>query len=282
MLNHYVPQWRPKWLRPVVVETDDQLSELPHEDARLFGATQFSRYHGCVVQARITDGPSSTHLSGSDPDTTYIPRGPVEAQIHFFKPPSDGARPYQYVEPPPGEERRNYGGMPHSVTITDIRNNESQFTLDQDAFQTIENAQSASLSLTTQSAAPTQVLFKRAPVLPAHVDQTPASLESRVRHHLPDEAEKLLKGRYRIINDAVPVELRYPHRTGETAVVRYNEGQKWYYWSGMANDERLLLKCADSADVAGKRVPHTAFVDSRTPPGAPGRESIEVRTLVFG
>ena len=30
------------------------------------------------------------------------------------------------------------------------------------------------------------------------------------------------------------------------------------------------------------RVPHTAFVDPRTPEGAPGRESIEVRALVFG
>ncbi|ODH44986.1 hypothetical protein ACO22_00537 [Paracoccidioides brasiliensis] len=47
----------------------------------------------------------------------------------------------------------------------------------------------------------------------------------------------------------------------------------------MANDERLLLKCSDSKDVKGKRVPHTAFVDPRTPPGAPGRERIEVRTL---
>ncbi|EGE79920.1 methyltransferase [Blastomyces dermatitidis ATCC 18188] len=285
-----------------------------------------------------TTSPSSTHLSGSKQDATYIPRGPVEAQIYYFKPPSDGARPYQYVEPPPGEQNRNYSDTPHSVTITDIRNNESQFTLDRDAFQTIENVPSAAEPSFTDEENIKSVYYpeveklifdkvpgakrvftfdhtirrshagaSRGPVLLAHVDQTPASTASRVRHHLPDEAEQLLKGRYRIINvwrplngpvqasplafaaatsvrdeDVVPVEFRYPHRNGETAAVRYNEGQKWYYWSGMTNDERLLLKCTDSADVAGKRVPHTAFVDSRTPAGAPGRESIEVRTLVFG
>lgn len=30
------------------------------------------------------------------------------------------------------------------------------------------------------------------------------------------------------------------------------------------------------------RVPHTAFADPRTPSDVPGRESIEVRALVFG
>ena len=137
----------------------------------------------------------------------------------------------------------------------------------------------------------------------------PASAESRVRFHVPDEAEELLRGRYRIINvwrplngpvmahplavadsatvrdeDLIGVEHRYPNRTGETAAVQYNPGQKWYYWSGMKNEDRLLLKCFDSDETVGQwgRVPHTAFVDPRTPEGAIGRESIEVRALVFG
>jgi hypothetical protein len=68
--------------------------------------------------------------------------------------------------------------------------------------------------------------------------------------------------------------------------VKFNPGQKWFYWSGMTGDERLLLKCSDSkgdrdGDVA-QWVPHTAFVDGRTPEGARPRESIEVRALVFG
>ncbi|KMU82773.1 7alpha-cephem-methoxylase P8 chain [Coccidioides immitis H538.4] len=149
----------------------------------------------------------------------------------------------------------------------------------------------------------------RGPVTRAHVDQTPYSAAERVKYHLPaDEAEQLLRGRYRIINvwrplngpvqdmplafasslsvddaDLVPVEHRYPDRTGETATVLYAPTQKWYYWSGIGGDERLLLKCSDSKEGApGKRVPHTAFVDPRTPVGARGRESIEVRCLVFG
>ena len=48
----------------------------------------------------------------------------------------------------------------------------------------------------------------------------------------------------------------------------------------MGNDERVLLQCFDSEK--GARVPHSAFVDPRTRPGARGRESIEVRALVFG
>ena len=147
----------------------------------------------------------------------------------------------------------------------------------------------------------------RAPVTRVHVDQTPRSTEWRVKLHDPDEADTLLQGRYRIINvwrpingvvqahplgfasaatvddnDLIPVEHRYPHRTGETAAVRYNTKQTFYYWSGMDNDERLFLKCFDSQDGVGQRVPHTAFIDPRTPVGAKGRESIEVRALVYG
>ncbi|KAF2089216.1 hypothetical protein K490DRAFT_63354 [Saccharata proteae CBS 121410] len=149
----------------------------------------------------------------------------------------------------------------------------------------------------------------RAPVVRVHIDQTRKSAEQRVHHHLPAEAASLLQSRYRIINvwrplngpvvsfplavadsatvedgDLVGVEHRYPDRTGETAGVKFNEAQKWYYWSGMGNEERLLLKCFDSDETHGPRgrVPHTAFVDPRTPEGAPGRESIEVRALVFG
>jgi len=80
--------------------------------------------------------------------------------------------------------------------------------------------------------------------------------------------------------DLVPVEHRYPHVTGETAGVRHADGQQWWYWSGMGEQERILLQCFDNQ--GGKaRVGHTAFVDPRSPEGE-GRESIEVRALVFG
>lgn len=145
----------------------------------------------------------------------------------------------------------------------------------------------------------------RAPVNRAHIDQTTKSAIERVHYHMGDEAEELLQGRYRLINvwrplngpvvasplayadsrtvpdsDIVPVEHRYPHRTGETAGVKYTPKGKWHYWSGMTNDERILLQCYDSKDKA--RTPHSAFVDPRTQPHFPGRESIEVRALVFG
>ncbi|KAL8801638.1 MAG: hypothetical protein Q9182_004323 [Xanthomendoza sp. 2 TL-2023] len=145
----------------------------------------------------------------------------------------------------------------------------------------------------------------RAPVNRIHIDQTASSAVQRVRLHLPaSEAEDALKGRYRIINvwhplnppivahplafadsTSVPdeamvaVEHRYPERSGETAAVRYTEGQRWWYWSGMEEGERLLLCCFDSE--GGERVPHSAFVDPRSEVGST-RESIEVRALVFG
>jgi hypothetical protein len=55
----------------------------------------------------------------------------------------------------------------------------------------------------------------------------------------------------------------------------------------MTGSERLLLECFDSeslkpgSNIKG-RVPHTAFEDPRTRAEAEGRESIEVRALVFG
>lgn len=146
----------------------------------------------------------------------------------------------------------------------------------------------------------------RTPVTRVHIDQTPASALGRVSLHLPPEdAKALLKGRVRIINvwrplngavesfplafadsSSVPdsalvaTELRYPNRTGETAGVKRTEGQKWLYWSGIDDDERLFLQCFDTEK--GARVPHCAFIDPRSTEDSKRRESIEVRALVFG
>ncbi|KAL7625496.1 hypothetical protein AAE478_004716 [Parahypoxylon ruwenzoriense] len=76
---------------------------------------------------------------------------------------------------------------------------------------------------------------------------------------------------------------------GETMAVAPNEAHKYYYQKDMTPDEVLLLKCYDSwgeGQPRGKagiavRTPHTAFVDPQTPADAPGRQSIEVRCLVF-
>ncbi|KAJ5925715.1 hypothetical protein N7454_008354 [Penicillium verhagenii] len=276
-------------------------------------------------------------------DSSYVPRGPTTASLTFYTPPADNSVPFGYVnEQPAGQPQYNYGRVDHKVSISDIRGAEDPFTLDKDSFQTLQNIHSGnnirnlrlrrsqveSLLLNSIPGAHKIVLFDhtirrdrasahRKPVTLVHVDQTPRAAEDRVRLHVPDpeEAEALLKGRYRIVNvwrplsveagepvqssplafasaesvdpdDLVPVQLRYPDRTGETMGVKYNAGQKWHYWSGMTGDERLLLKCSDSkglrdGDVA-QWVPHTAFWDERTPAGARPRESIEVRALVFG
>ena len=50
----------------------------------------------------------------------------------------------------------------------------------------------------------------------------------------------------------------------------------------MRRDEALLIKGYDSRhDGRARFTPHTAFQDPHTLPGAPPRESIEVRTLAF-
>jgi hypothetical protein len=146
------------------------------------------------------------------------------------------------------------------------------------------------------------------PATSVHNDYTLKSAPQRVRDLLPaDEAEALLRKRFAIINvwrpiraplrdapiavcdartisteDFIPADLKYPDRNGEVYVVRYNPKHRWYYFPQMLADEALLLKCYDSADDGRARfTAHAAFVDPTTPPHDPGRESIEVRALVF-
>lgn len=278
-------------------------------------------------------------------DSTFIPRGDVEVTLNYFRPPEDGSKPYNYVEKQPESKlQRNFGDFDVHARVHDIRGKESEYNLDKDAFAVVSGVPESAeknfidddsikqkyypevekLILDNVPGSNRVFLFDhtirrsnpdapRAPVTRVHIDQTVKSATQRVHHHLPEEAEKLLQGRYRIINiwrplngpvqasplgfassstlkdeDLIPIEHRYPDRNGETAGIRYNAGQKWHYLSGMRNDERLFLECFDSESlkpgtkVQGGRVPHTAFQDPRTPKGAPGRESIEVRALVFG
>lgn len=291
---------------------------------------------------------TTTIPSASTSKTVNIPRGPVTADLTFYLPPPDNSPPYNYVESPPaGVPQSNYRSATHPVQIADIRGSESEHTLDTSAFQALQHVPSATtyetfdsddeirrvyypeveqLLLKEVDGAEKVVIFDhtirrsnpdapRGPVGRVHIDQTSKSAAERVRLHVrgKDEAERLLNGRYRIINvwrplsatgtpvvsnplafadsrsvkdeDLVGVEHRYPGRTGETAGVRYDAGQEWFYWSGMEGHERVLLKCADEncdKGVRGRRVPHSAFVDPRTEEGAEGRESVEVRALVFG
>jgi hypothetical protein len=83
-------------------------------------------------------------------------------------------------------------------------------------------------------------------------------------------------------NDLLATDLVYPDRIGEIYHLAYNPQQRWYYFPDMRRDEVLLIKGYDSRhDGRARFTPHTAFKDPNTPPGAPPRESIEVRTLAF-
>ena len=283
-----------------------------------------------------TETQSQSFGVANDTSSIDIPRGQTQSTLTFYAPPEDGSKPWNYVEQPPeGYPQRNYLENPHEVTVNDIRGRENEFDMNVNGFTTFQGIESKekhfkddesiketyypeveNLLLDRIPGAKRVFIFdhtvrrsdpgaKRAPVNRAHIDQTTQSAITRVHYHMGDEAEELLKGRYRLVNvwrplngpvvsnplayadsrsvpdtDIVPVEHRYPHRTGETAAVQYTEKGQWYYWSGMKNDERILLQCYDSKD--GARTPHTAFKDPRTQEDWPGRDSIEVRTLIFG
>lgn len=75
---------------------------------------------------------------------------------------------------------------------------------------------------------------------------------------------------------------------GETFGVAPSEHHKFFYMKDMRPEEAMFIKCFDSRsqDVGGTqglagKTPHTAFVDPNSPADAPGRQSIEVRCLVF-
>lgn len=145
----------------------------------------------------------------------------------------------------------------------------------------------------------------RGPVQRVHIDQSYKAGPERVSHHLPEEADRLLRGRFQIINvwrpiqtirkdplgvadaisvpdnDLLPVQLIYPDRVGETFTVRPNADHRWYFLREQTPGEVMLIKCFDSkVDGRARRVPHSAFVDKENENESP-RESIEVRALVF-
>lgn len=75
---------------------------------------------------------------------------------------------------------------------------------------------------------------------------------------------------------------------GETYGVAPSDNHKFFYMKDMTPEEAMFIKCFDSRSesVGGHKglagmTPHTAFVDPNSPADAPGRQSIEVRCLVF-
>jgi hypothetical protein len=78
------------------------------------------------------------------------------------------------------------------------------------------------------------------------------------------------------------MDLKYRERTGEIYVMRHAPQHRWVYFPKMEAHHALLLKTYDSStDGRCRFMGHSAFEDPTTPPGAPKRESIEVRTMAF-
>lgn len=148
----------------------------------------------------------------------------------------------------------------------------------------------------------------RRPVRGAHNDYTEKSGPQRVRDLVPAaEAEQRLGARFAIVNvwrpisgpvraaplavcdaqslapgDLVATDLVYSDRVGEVYGAAYGTHQRWYYFPDMERDEVILIKGYDSeTDGRARFAPHTAFDDPTSPPDAPARESIEIRTLAF-
>jgi len=268
----------------------------------------------------------------------------VETEFTFIDAPQDGepAFAYAYSHDP----QKNTLESVHPHRVHDIRGHESEFSLDKQGFQ-FHRHTSAMTDFSDQdkikaeyypevenllksvTGAHRVVVFdhqvrlhvygqgegstnngKRGPVTKVHVDQSPKGGINRVKMHMGDEAEELLKERVQIINvwrpidgpveecplavsdfrsldfnrDLVPVAVRYPEpeKVGEIFGVKYSERIEFYYKSLMDIDEVILIKCFETkTDGRARLSAHAAFVDPTSPENARPRESIEVRALVF-
>ncbi|KAL5522619.1 hypothetical protein ACEPAG_8636 [Sanghuangporus baumii] len=253
--------------------------------------------------------------------------------------------PYFYspsIDPPEGKPRSNIGSEPHPAVIHDVRGKEDTVGLDKTGFQFVKHQSSETEFLDEERIK--NVYYKeveellkkvtggkrvfifdhtirrdygneadpyhktvRGPVQRVHIDQSFKASVNRVHYHMNAEAERLLKGRVRLINvwrpighpvahnplavadyrtldtehDLIPTQLIYPDRVGETFSVKYNPQLTWYYLSHQTPEEVTLIKCFDSEEDKARLTPHSAFADTTDPADAPPRQSIEVRTLVF-
>ncbi|KAG1751200.1 hypothetical protein EDB19DRAFT_1279990 [Suillus lakei] len=267
----------------------------------------------------------------------------VQTTINFFKPTNDET-PYRYlddVEPPEGIPSTNIGSDVQQIVVHDIRGKENTVGLDKTGFQfvtykSVENDFVDEEVVKTKYYTEVEDILKkyagakrvvvlnhiirrspadgvipakgvRKPAQRAHIDQTSAAAIDLVYRHLGDDAERLLKGRVRVINvwrpianpvahiplavadyhtidpekDLVSARIIIPDHEVTYIVVRYNPTQRWYFLANQTPDEITLIKCYDSDEDKARHSPHSAFNDVTSPKDAPNRQSIEVRALVF-
>jgi len=63
--------------------------------------------------------------------------------------------------------------------------------------------------------------------------------------------------------------------------IAYSPRHRWYYYPRMRPEELLVFKLCDSDSTKPQLTAHTAIDDPSSPPGAPPRQSIEIRTIAF-
>ncbi|KAG9314889.1 hypothetical protein JVU11DRAFT_3991 [Chiua virens] len=253
----------------------------------------------------------------------------VQTTLNYYQATKDDQPPYYYVcEPPAGVPQNNVTTEIHPVVVHDARGKQDAFKFDVSGFEWVTSPSTEKEFVdkarikevhypewrrylckphvrAKMRSGGVQIRLQRRHLV--HADQTSEAAEYRVQSHLPEDAERLLKGRYQIINVWRPIAnpvahdslgladfrsidvhpdlfvtrlVRAPH-DGQVCSVKYNPSHKWYYLADQTPDNVTLIKCFDSETDKAVLTPHSAFSDKTSPAGAPRRQSIEVRALVF-
>lgn len=150
----------------------------------------------------------------------------------------------------------------------------------------------------------------RLPAFGAHVDYGRRTIEDFARAALGAEADHWLRKRVVLMNFWRPITpvLRSPLALCDASTVvasdlhpsevrgglmdpdrpplygfnlSYNPAHRWYYVPRMQPDEVFAFKLYDSDPERPQWTGHTAIVDPDTPPDAPPRQSMEIRTISF-
>ena len=262
----------------------------------------------------------------------------IHATFHYVAPMQNEPEYYLY-DPGPDTVKHEPVQDPRSMPVQDIRGHEADYSLDEHGFaltridfgmEAFSDPDSVRAHYYPAVAGHVQQITGAAevrvfdhnfrshkvtarngsddqPVMWVHNDYTELSAPQRIRELYPEDADRLLSGRYVFINlwrpvtrtvqesplgvcsarsvqpdDFVTLALRYRDRDGQIYFMRHNPDHQWFYCSGMQTDEALLLKCFDSArDGKARYTAHSAFVDPTSPADAPLRESLEARTIAF-
>ncbi|KAK4156611.1 hypothetical protein C8A00DRAFT_40918 [Chaetomidium leptoderma] len=266
----------------------------------------------------------------------------IATTINYYNDPGDGTPPTPvYVGSTQVTNERPM--IPVTVTVTDVSGREDQFTLDTHGFQyhtrpSAEEGFYDEHTIRTNYYPECEQLLKdvtcaalvlpfghqvrrgpahwhslgqnntnsRGPLHRAHVDQSYDGAVLRLREQFPDpaEAEKMMKGRWQIINAALADATTVPDtdlvaasiihtKTGrqqeswtvkpcpEATAVGGGGGHRWYFRYRQMPEQVVLIKCFDSDEtVKARRAVHCAVEDSGAGSGG-NRESVEVRCLVF-